>query len=74
MAAEEEEVTSTLLDLVAVGQEYGIKLPRDFGLLLKQTLYFDRYTKLLAPGLDPLQDDRIRSTMRDLAGQDVIDV
>ncbi|EKX52262.1 hypothetical protein GUITHDRAFT_157119 [Guillardia theta CCMP2712] len=74
MAAEEEEVTGTLLDLVAVGQEYGIKLPRDFGLLLKQTLYFDRYTKLLAPGLDPLQDDRIRSTMRDLAGQDVIDV
>ena len=40
--ADDEEVTRTLLELVAIGQDYGIKFPRDFGLLIKQTLYFDR--------------------------------
>lgn len=27
--------------------------------LLTQALYFDRYTRLLAPDLDPLRDDRV---------------
>ena len=81
LAADDEEVTRTLLELVAIGQAYGIKFPRDFGLLIKQTLYFDRYTKLLAPGLDVTQDERIRDSVSrlatvprtDLAG-DAIDV
>ena len=30
-------------------------------LITHQTLYFDRYTKLLAPGLDVVNDERIRS-------------
>ena len=37
----------------------GLKLPREFGLLIKQSLYFDRYTKLLAPELNMMSDDRI---------------
>lgn len=80
LQADDEEVTRTLLELVAIGQEYGIKFPRDFGLLVKQTLYFDRYTKLLAPGLDVVNDERIRSSVSKLAKQppmdagDVIDV
>jgi aarF domain-containing kinase len=43
-----------------VSEDYGLKFPREFGLLLKQLLYFDRYTKLLAPSLNVLGDDRIR--------------
>lgn len=79
LQADDEEVTQILLDLVAVGQSYGIKFPRDFGLLVKQALYFDRYTKLLAPDVDPLRDERIRSGMKRMADQtdmsgDVIDV
>ena len=38
-------------------------MPREFGLLLKQALYFDRYQKLLAPSLDPLRDARVREAM-----------
>jgi aarF domain-containing kinase len=36
-------------------------LPREFGILLKQVLYFDRYTRLLAPELDFMEDDRLES-------------
>jgi aarF domain-containing kinase len=69
LRADDEEVTRTLLEIVAIGQEYGIKFPRDFGLLIKQTLYFDRYTKLLAPGLDVVNDERIRSSVSRLASE-----
>ncbi|CAN0394724.1 unnamed protein product, partial [Laminaria digitata] len=37
----------------------------EFGLLIKQQLYFDRYTKILAPTLDPLRDSRIQMQMKD---------
>ena len=43
-----------------MSEDYGLKFPSEFGLLLKQLLYFDRYTKLLAPTLNVLEDDRIR--------------
>lgn len=36
----------------------------EFGLLIKQQLYFDRYTKILAPTLDPLRDSRIQMQMK----------
>ena len=73
LRADDEEVTRTILELVAIGQEYGIKFPRDFGLLIKQTLYFDRYTKLLAPGLDVVNDERIRSSVSRLARDSPLD-
>ncbi len=53
------EVTQILLDIVEVTESNGLRLPREFGLLVKQTLYFDRYLKVLAPGLDVLADDRV---------------
>ncbi|CAN0240112.1 unnamed protein product [Ascophyllum nodosum] len=56
----EQEATGFLLDLVSVSEANGLKLPREFGLLIKQQLYFDRYTKILAPTLDPLRDSRIQ--------------
>jgi len=56
---DEGEVTGLLLDFVDVAENNGLKLPREFGLLVKQSLYFDRYMKILAPGLDMYNDDRI---------------
>jgi len=49
---DEGEVTGLLLDFVDVAENNGLKLPREFGLLVKQSLYFDRYLKILAPNLD----------------------
>jgi predicted unusual protein kinase regulating ubiquinone biosynthesis (AarF/ABC1/UbiB family) len=48
-----------LLDMVAVGERHGLHFPREFALLLKQFLYFDRYVQLLAPDLDIYGDGRL---------------
>jgi aarF domain-containing kinase len=55
----EDEVTNFLLELVDVTEDNGLKLPREFGLLVKQSLYFDRYLKILAPDLDVMNDNRV---------------
>lgn len=54
-----EEITNVLLEIVEVTENNGLKLPREFGLLVKQSLYFDRYLKILAPDLDVVGDARI---------------
>merc|ERR1712070_1096577 len=59
VAVDEAQVTQLALDLVAVAEGNGVRLPREFGILLKQVLYFDRYTRLLAPELDVLSDERL---------------
>ncbi|XP_010491051.1 PREDICTED: uncharacterized aarF domain-containing protein kinase At5g05200, chloroplastic [Camelina sativa] len=56
---DERQMNTLFLDLVRVSESYGLKFPREFALLLKQLLYFDRYTRLLAPNLNMLQDQRI---------------
>lgn len=56
---DENEVTQVLLDIVDVTENNGLKLPREFGLLVKQSLYFDRYLKILAPELDVMNDARV---------------
>jgi aarF domain-containing kinase len=44
-----------------------MRMPRDFVLILKQMIYFDRYAKLLAPKLNIFADPRIiASLMEDL--------
>eukprot|EP00913_Durusdinium_trenchii_P002537 g2346.t1 len=58
VALDNDQVTELLLEVVRVADSNGLKLPREFALLVKQALYFDRYTKLLAPDLDPLRDER----------------
>ncbi len=45
----EEEINKKLLTIAQVAKENGIRFPREFGLLLKQFLYFDKYIKNLAP-------------------------
>ena len=58
-AFDENEITQVLLDVVDVTEDNGLKLPREFGLLVKQSLYFDRYLKILAPNLDVAADARL---------------
>jgi len=59
VALDNDQVTELLLEVIQVADANGLKLPREFALLVKQALYFDRYTKLLAPELDPLRDSRV---------------
>lgn len=40
--AESGELEAILLDIVQLSEKNGLKFPREFGLLLKQLLYFDR--------------------------------
>lgn len=56
---DEQQINRLLLDVVRVSEAYGLRFPREFGLLLKQLLYFDRYTRLLAPSLNVLEDNRV---------------
>ena len=56
---DENEVTNMLLKIVDVTEDNGLKLPREFGLLVKQSLYFDRYLKILAPDLNTSTDARM---------------
>ena len=56
---DEAAVNRLLLSVVRVGETYGIRFPREFGILLKQLLYFDRYIRILAPGLNLADDSRV---------------
>jgi len=55
----EDDINNILMDMVKVGEDNGIHFPREFALLLKQFLYFDRYVHVLAPELDMFVDDRL---------------
>eukprot|EP01039_Chlorochromonas_danica_P005280 gene5279-5815_t len=66
LAVDEKETTRIVLEIVGVAERNGLQLPREFGLVLKQALYFDRYQKLLAPDVDPLRDSRVRGRLADL--------
>ncbi|MFT7580837.1 MAG: aarF domain-containing kinase [Myxococcota bacterium] len=45
-----------LPDVTEVSFRYGIRLPSEFLLILKQLLFFDRYAKLAAPNLNVFSD------------------
>ena len=45
-----------LPDVIANSRKHGIRMPREFILILKQLLYFDRYAKLAAPDLNVFTD------------------
>lgn len=55
----EDDINGLLMDMIRIGEENGIHFPREFALLLKQFLYFDRYVHLLAPELDMFVDERL---------------
>lgn len=62
LVVDERQMNALFLDVVRVSESYGLRFPREFALLMKQLLYFDRYTRLLAPNLNMLQDQRIDIT------------
>ncbi|KAL4449557.1 hypothetical protein ABPG77_007201 [Micractinium sp. CCAP 211/92] len=66
VAADDAAVNRFLLDLVRVGENNGIRFPREFALLIKQLLYFDRYNRILAPQLRVFDDQRINLRQVDL--------
>jgi aarF domain-containing kinase len=59
LAVDQQAVSQLLVDVVQVGEKRGVKFPREFGLLLKQILYFDRYVRVLAPEIEVMSDDRV---------------
>ena len=59
LAVDQQVVSQLLVDVVQVGEINGVKFPREFGLLLKQILYFDRYVRLLAPEIEVVSDERV---------------
>lgn len=57
----EAEINDLMLSMIDVGKTHGIRFPREFALLLKQFLYFDRYIQILSPDLMMFDDDRIKA-------------
>ncbi|MDX1497264.1 MAG: AarF/UbiB family protein [Salinisphaeraceae bacterium] len=53
------EMDEMMLSIVELGKQHGIRFPREFALLLKQLLYFDRYIDVLAPGMNMFGDERL---------------
>lgn len=47
------------LDFSTISARHGIRFPREFTLLIKQFLYFDRYIRLLAPTVDMFDAERM---------------
>ena len=54
-----DELNKMMLEIVDVGKRHGIHFPRDFALLTKQLLYFDRFMRALAPDMDMFSDKRV---------------
>jgi predicted unusual protein kinase regulating ubiquinone biosynthesis (AarF/ABC1/UbiB family) len=55
---DESKLNSIMFDIKAITENSGLKIPREFGLLFKQILYFDRYVKILAPEIDIIRDQK----------------
>ncbi|EQC1448464.1 ABC1 kinase family protein [Acinetobacter baumannii] len=60
LASNPADLNDIMMDMVAVGERHGIKFPRDFALLFKQMLYFDRFMCVLAPYTDIYADQRLK--------------
>ncbi|PNW79251.1 hypothetical protein CHLRE_09g407801v5 [Chlamydomonas reinhardtii] len=61
LEVDQAQLNRLFVQLVRIGEVHGVKFPREFGLFLKQLLYFDRYTRILAPSLQVFNDDRIQT-------------
>jgi predicted unusual protein kinase regulating ubiquinone biosynthesis (AarF/ABC1/UbiB family) len=52
---DEGDLNAMVLQIAGVARDNGLKIPREFALLIKQMLYFDRYAQILAPGMSVYQ-------------------
>lgn len=64
---DERELNRVMIQMVEIGERHGLRFPREFALLMKQMLYFDRYIRILAPGMDLFQDARLQRLLGDQA-------
>ncbi|TGM94647.1 ABC1 kinase family protein [Leptospira licerasiae] len=55
-AFDEKKMNTILFEFRDISDRNGLKIPKEFGLLIKQILYFDRYIKSFAPELDLIRD------------------
>lgn len=55
-----ESLNMVMLELAEIGKRHGIHFPRDFALLLKQLLYFDRFMVTLAPDMELFEGERLK--------------
>ncbi len=53
-----------MLELVEIGKRYGVHFPKDFALLTKQLLYFDRFMVTLAPEMELFEGQRLDMVKR----------
>ncbi|WP_350557811.1 AarF/ABC1/UbiB kinase family protein [Psychrobacter sp. CAL346-MNA-CIBAN-0220] len=60
-----DDLNKMMLEIIDIGKRHGIHFPRDFALLTKQLLYFDRFMRTLAPDMDMFSDQRVK-----ILGQD----
>ena len=49
-------LNAVMLKISDISKNNGLRIPHEFGLLIKQMLYFDRYVKILAPEMDLIKD------------------
>lgn len=56
---DDPQINELMLSIVDLGKQHGLRFPREFALLMKQLLYFDRYMQALAPDLEFFGDPRI---------------
>lgn len=54
------ELNALMANLTDIGKRHGIRFPKDFALLAKQFLYFDRFMLTLAPEMDLFGDSRVQ--------------
>lgn len=53
---DESRVNRIMYDMKEIAEKNGLKIPREFALLMKQMLYFDRYVKSMAPEINLFRD------------------
>lgn len=54
------DVNTIMLEIAEIGKRHEIHFPRDFVLLTKQLLYFDRFMQALAPNMDMFNDNNVK--------------
>jgi predicted unusual protein kinase regulating ubiquinone biosynthesis (AarF/ABC1/UbiB family) len=60
LSGEASDLNALMIEMVGVGERHGIHFPRDFALLMKQMLYFDRFMRVLTPHMDLFGDARLQ--------------
>ncbi|OOR91553.1 kinase [Moraxella caviae] len=59
-AKQADNLNVLMMELAQIGKRHGIHFPRDFALLLKQLLYFDRFMVTLAPEMELFEGERLQ--------------